>query len=690
MADQQGGGFQLPAKPNATPGLPQSPQFLVFDGFEGLNTKPTRPAIGDQECFWLDNIMPLGKSNARSLPDIGAPLNVTLAPGVVIQFFAFGNISDAPICIVFLSNGGIKQINTATNVQSTIAPSGTILDSTQQIGVAQWGSQYILICAPQTNGYFIWDGTLFYQAGTIGPQVTITNSGSGYNSGNQPTIGTIGGLGSGAGFTAILSSSGAISTIMVTNNGGNYGPNDIVALTFSNVVSGRSQTTATAVSFLSNGALAAIQITNSGTGYNSSSVKVNIQGGGGALASAVVSGTGGGINPSGGGVQAIIITNSGAGYTTPPTVYFTDAENPVAQATVAIAPYGIQGTSLETFAGHVWVTNGAAPTTPPQKSLTVLSAPNSVTDFNIGDGAGAFISTDSFLRVGYHALRQSNGFLYFVGDSSVNYVAGVQTTGNPPITTFSNQNVDPQIGTPWGNSVQVYSRAVVFANTFGVHALYGGAIQKVSGPLDGIYSSITPIGNPPQVAGIIPSSAVAIIYGIHVYMLLMPIIDKITGLQHNALLMWDGKNWWTASQNIHPLYQIASQEINSVITAYGTDGAAIYPMFQTPSPTSTKTIQSKLWDKPTYIIQKTLQEYWAVVKTNVSGNFNLTVTIDNETGPVATQSTLVSSLGSSGIAVFNNRLNPSGYLMGVTFQTTFPDFTMISATLIPQQYKLAT
>ena len=100
---------------------------------------------------------------------------------------------------------------------------------------------------------------------------------------------------------------------------------------------------------------------------------------------------------------------------------------------------------------------------------------------------------------GYHGLRQSNGFLLLVGDSSINYIGGSRPRGTPPSTTFANQNVDPQIGTPWPDTLQVYSRALVFANSFGVFAMYGGAVQKVSTPIDNLYSQSRPPALPPPI-----------------------------------------------------------------------------------------------------------------------------------------------------------------------------------------------
>ena len=76
-------------------------------------------------------------------------------------------------------------------------------------------------------------------------------------------------------------------------------------------------------------------------------------------------------------------------------------------------PTAIGGTAIETYQGRVWIANGPTIT---------YSAPGSVYDFSSADGGGNFTSTDSFLRVSYIQLKQTNGFLYLIGDSSVNYI----------------------------------------------------------------------------------------------------------------------------------------------------------------------------------------------------------------------------------------------------------------------------
>lgn len=697
------GSIQPPGGQQSPPNLPGGFELIVFEGYDTLNTKPTRPAIGDREMFICDNFMPIGPSNLRTLYDIGAKIYAA-ASGNTISYFNFGNISDTSLSVIFTSDGGITQVNTGTMASGTIAVPGTIVDPTQQIGFAQWGSQYLLFSAPQANGYFMWDGTLFYQAGSVSPTVNISNNGLHYSS--PPIIQAVGGHGSGAAYTSIVSSGGSINQITVTATGSGYAATDgPLYLAFSGGGSGAAASAiATAVLNSTNG-VGAITVVVGGSGYSPASVKVTLVGGGGFGATATTTISGG----SGGSVSTVTVSAPGQAYTSPPTVQFTDTNNPVAQATSTLMPFGIQGTSIETFTGRVWITNGAAPTTPPQKSLTFFSAPGNPADFSIGDGAGSFLATDSFLRVGYHGLRQSNGFLYLVGDSSVNYISGVTTAGSPLITTFSNQNVDPQIGTPWPNTLQVFSRAIVFANTYGIFSMYGGAVQKVSGPLDGIYTTVIPSGSPPAFSGLLPSGAVATVFGIPLYLMLMPILDQQSGNPRNALLLWDGKRWFTAGPSV-TMTQIASQEINSVLTAFGTDGTAIYPLFQTPSRAIAKTVQSKWFSKPTYVMAKKAQYVAGLIKSLGSQNAVLTVTVDSESANQAitfTDTSVITWLNNSGTIVAWSTasgspvtwINPStgvfvlpadvsGSLIGMTASTTTPDMVLNSLSVAAQQYSL--
>lgn len=514
---------QAPPRPDENPLVPPGTNPITFDTFAGINTNASRPGIEDNQLYWCDGWFPLGKNNLRTLYGVGDAL-YTADGGRTVVLFGFGNIVATPIMIVLLSDGSLIQVNTSTGIATVMGGPGTITNpGLNRFGFSQWGSEYIIIVADQDNGYWLWDGTALYGAGTIGPQVTITNGGTGYTV--APTISFTGGSGTGA----------------------------------------------TAVAEVTNGIVTKITVTNPGSGY-------------------VV-----------GDTVTVVITPVSGGTS--------------AAATAKIMPFGIKGTWVETYQSRVWVGDGAK---------ISFTAPASVIDFATSSGGGTFTSRDSFLRIRYVQGKQSNGFLYLVADSSENYISGVQTSGSPPTTTFTNQNADPQIGSPWAPTVGVYSRNILMANAFGVQVSYGGAVTKASEALDGFYASVPDFGN------FIPSSAQAIIFGKKVWMLLLPVVDLVTQQQVNKLLMWNGQYWWTSQQDI-TLNFIASQEIDSVITAYGTNSLAIYPLFARPSIGFTKTVQSKLWDEPVgYHEQKGASRLWGIAQYYDEQATTLRISVDSD------------------------------------------------------------
>jgi hypothetical protein len=515
-----------PETERENPHRPPDPPPLLFEQFEGINTSTTRPGVDDKQANWLDGWMPIGPRKLRTLWDVGDALFTILGSGYQIIFFDFFNIGATPYMAVFASNGRVWWVNTNTGGTGIILPDGTILNpSRTSLGMCQYGSEDVIIVSDQENGYWVWDGSLLYGAGTLGPQVTITAGGTGYV---NPIASASGGTGSGSQFT-VTQVAGVVTEITVVVPGSGYSVGDTV------------------------------------------------------------------------------------------TLNITDASGPGAgaTATVILMPFGVSGTSVETYAGRVWVANGP---------LVEFTAPGSIFDFSTSNGGGNFSSTDSFLRVKFSSLKSTNGFLYLVADSSINYISGVTVSGTPPTTSFSNQNADPETGSPWPGAIITFSRNIILANAFGIHVSYGAAVTKISEPLDGVYNSVE------NFSGFLPSASKAIIFGRKIFMLLLPILDYVTGQQVNKLMMWDGKRWFTSEQSV-PLLFIQSQEINSVLTAWGTDGSTIYPLFQQPGDGFTKTAQSKYWTAPGgYMMWKTAVRVWGMAEFYDPNPPEISVTVDTEKG----------------------------------------------------------
>lgn len=327
-------------------------------------------------------------------------------------------------------------------------------------------------------------------------------------------------------------------------------------------------------------------------------------------------------------------------------------------------PTGIGGTSVEMYTGHVWIANGATIT---------FSAPGSLTDFTVANGGGSFTSTDSYLEFTYTKLIATNGFLYLIGDSSIDYISNVQTTGSgPAVTTFTKQNADPESGTIWPQSVGVWGRNIVFANSFGVHISYGSAVTKISDPLDGIYDTAANT----VLLGPAPSAAKAEIFGRKCWIFLYTFVDPVTSLTLRKLLLWDGKIWWAATQQ-HTMTFIQGAEINSILQAYGTDGQSVWLLFSDPTTVLAKVAITKFWDSPSYMFQKATTRFWMITQYQNPAESFFVVQIQNENN--ANQVIDYTAPG-TGIQILNPvALTQNGVLLGATLSTTCSDMTLISA-----------
>jgi hypothetical protein len=740
----------LPAQPPAQPGLPESAQFIEFAGFEGIDTKPPRAGVSRNKAAWCENLMPLGPNNITAIPDCASEPIYTAPPGTsIIHFDFFGvqpnNVGSGPYLIAFLSNGRADIVAIETGDIGTIAPAGTFAPPANTYpAVRQYGVQYLLIVTEQSvNAYWIWDGNLLYGPGTIGPEVDLTDPGFGYTS--APSVTLIGGSGSGAAFTATVAN-GQVVQVTPTAAGSGWTPSDptMGLLLFSG---GGGGTSAYGVGAIVNGAITSVDIQSGGSGFTAVPTLI-ITDATGTGAQAIVSGLSGGIitaiqvidcgsgytaptittsGGSGSGLQATLLvqdgvingfsmTNNGSGYREAPTPFviaptgsgftatavmsggtvagisfgtqnftgsgysgsviigFSGGDGP-ASGTVLFMPFGIHGYTLECYQSQVWVysiANGVK---------KIWSAPGSVVDFGPPDGGGAAPATDSNLRYQYTRAIQSNGFLYEIGDSETNYISGVQTSGSPATTTFSDLNIDPQIGSPWRDSCIEYSRAIMLANSFGVHAIYGGAIQKVSTDLDGIFDSDLTA----QVLGG-PSSAITTLFGVHVYCLLLPIINPFTGAAYNALLMWDGKRWWSATQAVS-MTKIATLEWGSAISAWGLDvtQTSIRQLFVNPSVLTTKTLISRLAREPHIAMQKKgwmLYAMWA-------GDATLNFTWDTENGSTAVTQGAFAGANATNWAR-SKAPDTLGFTAGFTMTSTAAAFTLIDVLQLQMERRLKT
>lgn len=673
-----------------------SPVIDILSGGSAYVSQPTITAFGGSGtgATFSASIV----SGAVANIQVTNPGSGYLAGQVVQLQFSGGGAQTGAILEAVLSAGVIDYIN--------VIAGGSGYTDTPAVNITGGGGSGSVATATISGG--------------VVTAVTVTNGGSGYTS--TPTVSLV--VGSGATATAAVSG-GAVTGFTVTATGSGYvnPPNVIITggggtgATGKAVLTGGSVTSITVVyggtgytssptvvisagsgadaqPFLSAGGISGVTVVNGGTGFNGTPTLTFVGGGGtGAAATAVM---------SGGSIASVSVSAAGTGYTSTPAVEVQSGLNSAAMATVELMPFGVSGNAAETYQEQVWLVHPFSTGSAQNGGTVLASAPESVTDFSTSGGGVLYKSRSRYLRNRYVNIRQSNGYLYPLGDSSVDVISGVTTSSTTGLTTFSNQNTDPQTGCAWRDTAADYGRTILFGNALGVYGVYGGSVARISEKIDQL---IYQIFQAATYTGVTPSGAVAMLFGTKCYFELCTITDPFTGNQRPVMLGWTEKDWFVASQSIDLTF-IATQEVNSVCTAWGTDGTAIYPLFQSPSTALTKIISTKAFGGPQdYIINEALAFYMrAQDRSAAQAGIKGTVTLegfmqaDQAVGlPGAMQSPPAASSADMPVQPYflaPNGTHPVwgaktpdvyGTAIGATMATTSPDFEIEGVILAYRQ-----
>lgn len=498
--------------------------YLVLKKVKGINTQPSREAIGEDEYSWIENMMPIGDAFIKAVPQVG---NATATVTATIQSMHFATLGTTNYQITFSTSGGAQAVNLGTGGVVTIAPGGTFTTPSMD----QWKSERIVIGDP-TNGYFSWDGTLFYSPGSLST-IAVVTTGSGYT-----------------------------TTPGVVITGGTVG------------------TTASAVATL-----------------------------------------------VAGGVSVVNITATGAGYTAAPAISFSGGGGTGTTATAYIMPTGQNADATSVYAGRVWLMKN--------RTLT-FTAPNTWSDFNTANAAGSSTITEGSLRQRIFGAEALDNYLYIFGDSSIIIIGDLKVTGS--ITTFSQTFLSSTTGTTLPATITAMERAIIFMNKYGVYALFGASVQKISKALDGIFPLID--FTQPISAGLVQ------IHNILCYAVNFTYQDT-NALRPIQAVFFDGK-WFITSQGA--LTFISPASIDGVLSIWGTTGRDVTPLYTNTTATIATTVQTGLYDLGNPIFDKQVNRAGLEWTAPLLSEANLE--IDTET---ITNSALVS--GSSALIWTNNAGN---------------------------------
>lgn len=563
----------------------ESPPLFWLHGFDGVNLHDDRRVIGDQECSWLENLVPLGAGNARALYD---SVLIYTAAKTIVYDFSF-NIGSTFYHFLVYSDGSAEQVD-MNGMATSIGGASTFAVSPTLPYAVQWGSSGIVIVTADTNGYFAWDGALSSPGGASPAWL------SGLSAPLTPT----GNTNTSTSLTGVSSTVGIVTGMWITGT-------DIPANTY------------------------------------------------------VVSTT----------VNTITISQAATG-----------SHNGITFTVQWQMPLGIKGTAAEIFLSRVWVLNG---------NKFSWTAPSNGADFSTADGGGSTTSSDSFLRTAFVNAKQSNGFLYLLGDGSINVISNVQTSGSPLTTTFNNQNVDPQTGLGWRDAIAPFGRALCFANPSGVYALFGGAATKISDKIDKLFEKA-------NFSALTPTMFATTIFGVVFVGITLNTLDPTTNTQRNIVALWNGSKWFIASQQFIVKFGVTLEQ-NGHPVAHANNDTKVFNLFAVASSTLQKKAQSKLWPGKSPLIKKTTQDVYAESVDIAGAGVILNGTLDSDTNAavsfaltsninfVNSQSQLITFTNSpngdplqfvsSPPGVQGTQANQAGTRLGITLTSTSSDFALL-------------
>jgi len=253
-------------------------------------------------------------------------------------------------------------------------------------------------------------------------------------------------------------------------------------------------------------------------------------------------------------------------------------------------------------------------------------------------------------------------------------VSNVQTAGNPPLTTFNYQNVDPQIGTSFRDTVQAVGQNVLFTNMNGVFAMRGGSVARASEKMDNVFDGAK---FPPTPGVIDPSSAVVYIRNVRYYLTLLTITDPFTKALRNVMVMTDEKGWYVGTQTSDLMF-VGTQTVNSVLNGYGTDGRSVFPIFTTPSDQLQKIIVTKQYGAQSHFLVKQAHNLTLHGEAFGDSEAAVSIVVNTEQGDivlpyVADLKTPLVFTGNAGDAV--------AAFMGLTLASTSADFALYNLSL---------
>lgn len=318
------------------------------------------------------------------------------------------------------------------------------------------------------------------------------------------------------------------------------------------------------------------------------------------------------------------------------------------------------GTDIAVYAGRVWIVNG--------RLLTFSVVDNyDGTSWTAAGGSGFKNLTDPVLNGNVQRLYAANGYLFYFGTTSINAISDVYVPSgaSPPTPTFTDLNIQADIGTDQPASVFPYGRPLMFMTRYGMRALFGVSAPSIS-TIDennpyasGIDGTIQYVDYGQAISG-----GTCVVNNILCAAFLIKRLNDPTFGSNTVLAMYQlsaagyGK-WWFA--NYGAVTRITSAIVNNAKSLFAYIGNKFYQLFANAAAAPNATLSTPLWDFGDPLsIKEFVRVGFQISNPVISGSFTLTIDSTTQSIPVPT----LSNAGS--VIWINNSGNPAQWINNVS------------------------
>ncbi len=355
-----------------------------------------------------------------------------------------------------------------------------------------------------------------------------------------------------------------------------------------------------------------VTVTNGGVGYGSvPTVAITGGHGSGVTAHAVV---------VGGVVTQVIVDTPGSGFIAGDTVTVAfSGGTPTTPATATAKiwpifafPAATPPTTLAVFQGRVWIASGR---------VLSWTGTGGFDDNNLANASGSLTISDSDLVHAIFGLRSLNNYLFIFGDNSIKQIGTISVTGST--TTFTIITLSSDVGTTFPRTILSFNRLVFFANKIGAYAIFGASVEKISSPMDGVFSKLD-FTQPLQ-------ACLADITSVRTYCVLLRYIDAVRGTR-SLMVAFAEKRWYVINQGANIL-SCCHAPIAGIIETFASSGPDVTQILQNPTVPVPIILQLALADH-----NKTYQQKRAIrwgIGQNTIGAQTISGTIDSENSSIA-------------------------------------------------------